>query len=229
MKNQKGSFIPIIGVLVLIILVGGVSYYFGTQSVEDNPANIAPKTENKIMPVTETASPSALPARRDRQSMVVTGFDIFDSKLCGFTFHYPTDWKVEDTKGTDQEGYNFTCTYISAPDFKITGMDTINGLDIAIHRTKLGTDFKGVTINSLEDYIIATETIQEPKVLAKNVSDKTYGENSGKYFEYDSLRNKSHFIFSHKEYIYTISWPTAYSGPHKKDITTILEHFYFVD
>jgi hypothetical protein len=96
------------------------------------------------------------------------------------------------------------------------------GLSIKILRTQIGSVFHEVTINSPDNYITATETIMNPKVPAKNLVDKTYGNYSGKYFEYEAYRNTANFVFQQGNYIYTIQWYTPYEGPYKKDIDTIL-------
>lgn len=227
-NNQRSNFPIILGVLALLLVVGGGAYYLGTQNNRSAPQTqniyaqptINPKNNPTDWPVTTQSTQS------DEQA----DWKTFTSKICNFNLKTPLTWSINDTKGTDTVGYDFTCTSLSAPDFRATGMDSVEGLWMGIHRTPIGSTFNSfdtIIINTLEDYITATETIQQPKVPAKNVQNKTYGKLSGKYFEYEAFENTSNFIFVQGSYIYTVKWDADYQGNYKNDIDGIISSLAF--
>lgn len=204
----------------LIIITGiGIGYYLGANN---NQAS-------QVVPIANQApSPSVIPEvsispiPTAKSVIIPSDWKAFTSKICNFNLKTPQYWIVNDTKGTDREGYNFTCTTLVAPDFKITGMDTDEGLRMSIHRSPIFSTFK-----TLEDYIEVTESIQKPKVPAKNVQNKTYGNFSGKYFEYEASANEAYFIFIQGNYIYTFMWDADYQGKYKNDTEQIVSSLTF--
>lgn len=81
MKNSKG-FIQIILVLVVIALVGGGMYYFGTLK---NKSNIVIETPTEEPVAQETQKPSADPT---------AGWEVYVNKEYGYSLRYPGEMYI---------------------------------------------------------------------------------------------------------------------------------------
>ncbi len=215
MLTQKGNFLPVLAIGILLILVAGGAYYVGTQTGEPRTVTINETSE----PV---STASATP-------VIADSLQTYMSLRCNFTVKAPKDWIIADGTGKDIINYNQTCTKVNAPDLKIE-MDSYEGLMVSIYRTPLGTVYETsskTVINSVADYIKGTETIIQPAVSAKNVESRTYGAHSGTYFEYEARDNVSHFVFENGEYIYSVQWKATYTGSYLKDIDGIIGSLTF--
>ncbi|MCL5783925.1 MAG: hypothetical protein M1142_01020 [Patescibacteria group bacterium] len=188
---------------------------------------------NPSQPLTQEAKVVSKPEVSTTPSSDETAsWKIFTSSRCSFNIKTPKDWKTEDVKlvpGNNNQGYQYGCGGLYAPDYK-TALDSRGGFWIYIDRTRKGTIFKSITINSLEDYIKTQENITDPPTLVKNKIEKTYGDISGVQFEpqvgFEAL---TVFTFSDNGNIYSISWPSSYEGIYKNYLNQILSTLKFLD
>jgi hypothetical protein len=225
MSNQKG-FAPLLIVLIIAI-IAAISIIF-YQEIQN-------KTKQTSIPTQLTNSTAPVPIKKtDPPPIQNSNEKVFTSKNCSFRVKIPQDWEVLDYQGARSPEFNDLCTMIEAPDFfdnatngTSTTTDLSKGLVLNINRTLLGSTFHNVQVNNLDDYISAIETMQEPKVSVKNLQNKTYGNYSGKYFEYSAFENTANFIFINGNYIYTISRNPNYQGIYINSIEAIISGLEF--
>lgn len=218
----------ILGILFFLLLtfVSGMMldhYFLKPQSPTNPEALTLPTTPPLPSPTPNLSSESGQNA--------IANWKTFTSTRCAISVKYPPDWKAEDIQlvpGTDNPNYNFGCITITAPDYKMSGDSTPEGMYLSILRSTKGATFKKIVINNIDDYILAIENIAEPKVKAKNVQIKKYGSIMGKYFESSFFTTSSSFVFEKGNYIYEIGWPTNYTGNYKNNNDQILSTFKFL-
>lgn len=198
--------------LVALIIVGGIAYYLGTQKNSNSPSqNLSPYSSTNIPSPTSNSSENR-------------GSQGFTSTRCDFMLSFPKDWLVKETTlvpGTDNPDYQYGCVEIQAPDYK-TGLDNKEGFYVSINRSSKGASFNDITINSLEDYIKAHESMIQPAMTVKGKQNMTYGDKQGIQFEKFGRAEATAFIFIKNNYIYEISWPTNYQGNNINELPTII-------
>lgn len=87
-NNRKGNLPIILGVLVLLLVVGGGAYYFGTQSnLYTFQAKLPTSPHSNIENISLTSTPNQ--AMDDTSKWV-----IYKNAALGLTFKYPNDYKL---------------------------------------------------------------------------------------------------------------------------------------
>lgn len=197
---------------ILLILVSTATYLLGKSQNNINvPSTISPPSISPISAPSPTPDPTV-------------NWKTYNSS-CGFAIKYPSDWTAQKYFIQDS---NDSCLYITAPDYQ-SSLDTRKGLYLSASRTIMGSKTKNITIKSLDDYIAMEENISEPPTQVKNKQNKIYGLYQGKQFELGLFELQTEFIFTQNNYIYSVAWPTNYSGAYKNSLDQILSTFKFLD
>lgn len=192
--NQKGIFLPILGIILLLIIVGGGAYYLRMKNTKP-----APKVQqnNSIPSIATTAQP-ATPTTTEQK---------YSSTQCSFTLNYPIDWEALEPTYKQSQGYQYVCVDIQAPNYKLVE-GGYTGTQIHITRTSVGTIFtrsenEKYTINSIDDLIKALEAHPYSGGKAQNRQTKVVSDITGIYYELAGLN----ISLINNGYIYSINWP----------------------
>lgn len=225
-KPPSGSWWKM-GVLVVGALVMATGlFYAGYQYSQKQPK---PTVYPTVFPTSQpTLSPTQTSTTLTPDE--TANWKTFLSSRCSFSIKIPPEWNAKNTElllGTDNPNHNYGCISILAPDYKTVG-ETMEGLGLFISRTIPGAKFKSVVINSVDDYIKATENILEPSGRAENVQLKAVAGISGKYFEFSAFENTANLVFMKNNFIYNMSWLQGYTGIYKDRIDQILSTFQFL-
>lgn len=216
-----------VGILGLGATILAVTIFFtGYQYSQKQPKPTSYPTIS--LTPTPTLPPQAITTPTPDET---ANWKTFLSSRCNFSIKIPPEWNAKNTEllpGTDNPNYNYGCISILAPNYKTVG-ETMEGLGLFISRTIPGAKFKSVVINSIDDYIKATENILEPSGRAENVQLKAVAGVSGKYFEFSAFQNTANLVFMKNNFIYNISWLQGYAGVYKDRIDQILSTFKFID
>lgn len=194
---------------IKIINGGGEEYEYIVNAVT---GKVDESSFKKVAGIDETAS-----------------WKIFDSERCKFSIKYPEGWRAKNTElvpGVDDKNYRYGCVDIYAPDFE-TGLDNWMGFYIFIRRTKQGEVFNSITINSLETYIKAHESILNPPMPVRNKKTMMYGNKNGIQFDQYGREDLTAFVFADKQSFYEISWPTNYKGSYADYLNKIISNVQF--
>lgn len=192
--NQKGVFLPILGIILFLIIIGGGAYYLRMQNA-------------KTAPIVQQSNPSPSIATTTQPSAPTTIEQKYSSTQCSLTLSYPTDWKAVEHSYKQSQDYQYVCVDIQAPNYKLAE-GGYTGTQIHITRTKVGTIFtrsknEKYTINSIDDLIKVLETHPYSEGKAQNRQTKVVSGIEGIYYEL----NGSSFSLIKNGYIYSINWP----------------------
>lgn len=221
-NNQRGNFLIILGVLVLLIIVGSGTYYLGTLKTN----SVEKVTESTNTQINNQDKATSLPAASSTSN---SDLQTFTSSRCNFSIGYPKDWKIKDTllvEGNNNPNYLYGCVDLEAPDFS-TGLDSYSGFYVFISRTNLGATFNNIKINNLEDYIKAHESIIQPAMTVKGKISTSYGERQGTQFDKFGQAEQTAFIFINNNQIFEISWPKNYQGNYRNELSKIISSIQF--
>ncbi len=192
--NQKGIFLPILGIILLLIIVSGGVYYLRMQNVKPIPIN---QQNNPIPSIATTTQPTASTTIERKYS----------STECSLALSYPTGWIAVEPTYKQSQDYQYVCVDIQAPNYKLAE-GGYTGTQIHITRTKVGTIFtrsenEKYTINSIDDLIKVEEAHPYSGGKAQNRQTKVVAGIMGIYYELTGLN----ISLIKDSYIYSINWP----------------------
>ncbi len=192
--NQKGIFLPILGIILLLIIIGGGVYYLRMQNAKQTTIG---QQNNPIPSIATTTQPTALTTIEQKYS----------STQCSLTLSYPTGWKAVEPTYEQSQDYQYVCVDIQASNYKLAE-GGYTGTQIHITRTKVGTIFtrsenEKYTVNSIDDLIKILEAHPYSKGKVQNRQTKTLFGVEGIYYELDG----SSFSLIKNGHIYSINWP----------------------
>lgn len=115
--NQRGSIIPAIGILLLLVTVAGGAYYFGIQQNKPQP-QMSVQTPPPIAPVQNSPSSNLNYQDQNTEWVEYTNKAISGNSFKAYTIKYPSDWsrdvqREEDTLDTltlSKNNYKITIT-----------------------------------------------------------------------------------------------------------------------
>lgn len=106
-NNKQGNVPIILGVLVLLLVVGGGSYYLGTQknqpstntqaTIQQPQSEATPIPTSQAQPTQSTIVPSPTPKSESK-----VGWKSYTDSSYGYTIQHPTGWTLKQEK--DSEG-----------------------------------------------------------------------------------------------------------------------------
>lgn len=159
--KQKGFFLPVIGIVLLLIIVITGSYYLGTQKNQSRPKSVQ-ETMNYIP--TPSSTPTSYPSPTPIPSVETDNWKVYTNSS-EFAFKYPSDWAI--TPNT----YKYDYVSLRSPDYSVNteGIETLD---------------KGVEL------MIYTETTTEKSIDKKFEQDRFAGQiaNSKTYTTVDGQK-----------------------------------------
>lgn len=106
-NNQKGFFLIILGIAVLLVIVGAGVYYIGTRNTQTQELNTRPA----ISPQNDIASPTLTPIITQAQKDETANWKTYTSQQLPITFKYPPTMEATKLGGPGNRipsgGYEF--------------------------------------------------------------------------------------------------------------------------
>lgn len=178
--NQKGNFLLIIGVVVLVLVIGAGAYYLRTRK----PATIVPSPTSVITSPTPQVTPTSSPTDE------TANWKTYTSEDASFSFKYPSDWIYEAKKSTlEIQGKKYNATSILAgrplteDQRKAQGYIDINNAPKTYNDFSLAyathADFTNLSADNLVEELIKKRAseVDNPKtlLLTNNIQAKEVG------------------------------------------------------
>lgn len=232
MSSQKGNFLVIIGVLVIVIAVGGLGYYLGSQK------NAQPKIEKVTQFATQPeinpqVSISPSPAV---STGIPSDWTLESSKYCSFKFYLPPNkapyfeqienfpdpinrrfWQVRDFNDPKTGQSNITIIHVA--DSEASGF--ISGQVFVSCRKN--TDSKNAE-QILQDFSVGITNKEMGTGLKSEREDNLWGQQVkvGKFNSPASIEDFENYFFTTKDYAYTIGKTSASKDPQVQNTTNII-------
>ncbi|MDP1722202.1 MAG: hypothetical protein Q8L37_03255 [Candidatus Gottesmanbacteria bacterium] len=203
-----------------IWILGGLSILFLGILVGFIGAKVpSPSTKQSVVLPTSILTPTPSLAQG---ADIFAGWKTFTTN-CNVSFKYPNDWNAKEFFLVKNDG---DCGYLTAPGYT-QGLDTRKGLYIAVSKILLGNVSNNIAINSIDDYIRSIKAISDPPARITNLINKSLQNYQGKQFDMSLAESQTIFVFAKDTYLYTVAWPSQFSGREMSQIDQILSTFKF--
>lgn len=231
MLNQKGNFLIIIGVLVLIVIVGATSYYLGSQKYSPPQAE---NTQVDASPLikTQTVAVSASPAVL---GVIPNDWTLESGRYCNFKFYLPPNrapyFELLDPNSTDPINRRFW-QIRDFSDSKVSSVSIMHVADVEASGFISGAIGIGCSKNTnsktadqrVMEYAAEMENPETGGGLKEKRNDVMWGFPViiAKFFGGASDPNQEHYFFTTKDYNYLITKQSDSKDIKVKDTTDLI-------